>query len=79
MKKTTLNEMLQTMATKASLCNIYKAEGKYEKNFRECPFWSELHGMITAMKIMGIEPEIEYTADVQKMLAIKANGIRVEI
>jgi len=79
MNRTTLKEMLEIMAIKASLCNINKTEGNYSKNFRECPIYSELKGMEMALKIMGIEFEYEFDKTVTLMTAIKANGIRVEI
>ena len=71
-----LTQILETMATKASLSNQYRA--KY-KNVRECPFYSEFEGMVETLKILGIELEYEFTLDSSKMTAISARGIRVEI
>lgn len=79
MTKTTLKEILENMAVKASICNINKKEGNYKNNFRECPFWSELKGMEQTLKIMGIDFEYEFNKEVTEMTAIKAQGIRVEI
>ena len=78
MTKQKLNEVLEVMANKASIANIAKAEGTY-KNMRECPIYSELHGMEQMLKIMGIEFEYEFNDEVTKMTAIKAKGMRVEI
>lgn len=78
MTNTKLYEILETMANKASIANIVKAEGQY-KNMRECPIYSELHGMEQMLKIMGIEFEYEFNDDVTKMMAIKARGMRVNI
>ena len=79
MTKETLKEMLDTMATKARLCNMLRKDGEYAENFRECPYWSELKGMETALKIMGIEFEYEYNREVTEMTAISAEDIRVAI
>lgn len=73
-----LYEILETMANKASIANIHKAEGSY-KNMRECPIYSELNGMEQMLKIMGIDFEYEFNEDVTRMTAIKARGMRVEI
>ena len=79
MTKTTLREILKTMAIKASICNMVKRDGEYKENIRECPIWSELAGMEQTLRIMGIEFEYEFNADVTEMTAIKAQDIRVEI
>ena len=79
MTKAILNEILETMAIHASICNIQRKEGTYKNNFRECPFWSELKGMEMTLKIMGIDFEYEFNRDSTLMTAIKAQGIRKEI
>ena len=71
-----LNEILDDMAVKASLCNMYKKEGRYKNNFRECPFSSELTGMEHVLKILGIELEYDFNEDCTEILAITARGIR---
>lgn len=79
MKKQTLNEIINTMAITAAMCNLYKSEGRYKENFRECPFCSELNGMEMILKIMGVEFEYEFNDDCSKITAVKAQGIRVEV
>lgn len=75
----TLMEILKVMAIKASIVNAVKKAGQYSDNIRECPVYSELHGMEMTLKIMGIDVEYEFNADVTETIAIKAQGIRVEI
>lgn len=79
MTKKALKEILETLANKIALENIYKREGRYEKNFRECPFHSEAYGMTETLKILGIRVDYEYDEEVKYIKAISANGIRVEI
>ena len=76
MTNTQLNEILDNMVVKASLCNIYKKEGKYKNNFRECPFSSELTGMEQVLKILGIDFEYDFNEDCTEITAITARGIR---
>lgn len=79
MNKQILEEILKSMAIKASLANIYKDEEEYKNNMRKCPFYSELAGMEHTLKIMGIEFEYEYNKEVTKITAIKANDIYIPV
>ena len=78
MKNEKLYEILESMAIKASIANMAKADGTY-KNMRECPAYSELVGMEHILKIMGIDFEFEFNEDVTRMTAIKARDIFVAI
>ncbi len=82
MNKSTLYEILDTMATKASICNDERPNyiGENRKtNFRKFPIFSELKGMELTLKIMGVEFEYEYNEDVTKITAIKSGDIRIEV
>ena len=77
MTTSTIKELLNAMACKVRLLEIYKDQ--YKENVRECPFKSELVGMEETLKILGIEFEYEFNKEVTKITAIKAQGVTVEI
>lgn len=79
MKKETLNEIIKTMAIKASLCNYEREAGAFKDNFRTCPVYSELKGMELTLKLMGIDFDYEFSDDCSKITAIKAKGIRYDV
>lgn len=82
MNRSTLFEILDTMATKASICNDERPnyigeDGK--SNFRTFPIYSELKGMELTLKIAGIEFEYEFNEDVSKITAIKSGDICIAV
>lgn len=82
MNRTKLSEILDTMATKASICNDERPNYMGENgktNFRTFPIYSELKGMELTLKIMGIEWEYEFNEDVTRITAIKSGDIRIEV
>ena len=84
MNKSTLFEILDTMATKASICNDERPKyidenGNHKGNFRTFPIHSELKGMELTLKIMGIEFGYEFNEDVTRITAIKSGDIRIEV
>lgn len=78
MEKTTAREIAETMATKAALVNMARREGTY-KNMRECPFYSELYGMYQTLKIMGVEVDYNYNAEVTEITAVTVDGVTVAL
>ena len=76
MTTSTIKELLEVMACKVRLLEIFKDQ--YKENVRECPFKSELVGMEETLKILGIEFEYEFN-NVYEITAITAQGIKVEI
>ena len=82
MNRSKLFEILDTMATKASICNDERPnyiDENGKTNFRTFPLYSELNGMELTLKIMGIEFEYEFNEDVTRITAIKSGDIRIEI
>lgn len=75
----TIHEILKSMAAKAAMVNICKRDGAYKDNIRECPFWSELHGMEHMLKLMGIEFEFYYDATVQYITGIQIIDEYIEV
>lgn len=79
MRKEKLYELLLTMAKKAALCNMAREEGAYKDHFRQYPIFSELKGMETALKILGIDFDYEFNTDSTKITAVKANDIYIKV
>ena len=79
MRKEKLYELLLTMAKKAALCNQVREEGAYKDHFRQFPIFSELKGMETALKILGVDWDFEYNADSTKITAVKAGDIYIKV
>ena len=62
-KQEQYKSMAEWMLCKAGIVEIYKGEGRYAGNLRECPFYSELQGMMQALKTLGISYEFHYDED----------------
>lgn len=70
-------EFAERLANKTRLIESFK--DSYPDNIRECPFFSERRGIEEALKVMGIEVDYEFNADVTAITAVSVMGQRVEI
>lgn len=78
-----MNEMItkiaERMITKMRIINSEKKGGRYAKNFRKFPIYSEFVGMTQLLKTMDIDFEIKYDESVTFMTAIVIMGKRFEV
>lgn len=74
-----IKEFGTVMATKMAIVGFTQDDERFKGNKRMNPFFSELKGMEQALKIMGIDFEYEFNADVTKATAIVINGMKFEI
>lgn len=74
-----INKIGDRLVVKMRVVNIYRNREEYAHNIRTCPFYSEFRGMIEMIKTMGIDHQIEFSADLSQMTAIVLNGKKFEV
>lgn len=79
-----IREMIKNIGelavAKMRVINLYKKEGKYKTNIRECPTYSELYGIIQTLKCMGLDWDVEYNKmNLDEMTAIIIDGERFKV
>lgn len=74
-----IKAIAEVMANKASIVNFTRDDEEWKGNIRKHPIYSELKGMELTFKILGIEFDYEFNADVTKTTALIVDGEIFEI
>lgn len=73
MENNRMMEIAKVMANLIALEKDFKDDEEFKGNIRKCPFHSERVGMERMLKMMGIDFEYEFDADVN-MIGITVDG-----
>ena len=73
MTKAMSREIAERLASKQRMYECFKDCKEFENNQRFNPFYSEFHGMVEMLKVMGIEYDFEYNENYE-MVTVTVNG-----
>lgn len=76
MTKAMSRDIAERLAIKQRVIEITKDD--FKENQRLNPHYSEFHGMVEMLKMMGIEYDFEYNEKIE-MVAVTVNGETVRI